>query len=176
MQQILWFYWELCMLRATPSSLPRTTQFFSFVLALYLLAALLSVALTRTQLGPVEVAATVVIGIGVEGICTWLLLAFKSVQQRFLPVMAALLGCRCFIMLMLLPFNFMFKHVDNETVGFFAETISWLFLGWWLAVAGYIFHRAMNIGVFQGAALAFMMELLTVLTTFYLLPSNQATT
>jgi len=173
MQRILWFYWELCMLRATPAALPRTTQFFTFILSTYLVIALISVTLTRTHLGLTEVIGSVIIGLVVEALSTWLLLTFKSVSQRFVPVMAALLGCSCFIMLLLLPFHLIIKHVDNETATFFAETISWLFLGWWLAVAGYVFHRAMNIGVFQGAALAFMMELLTVISTFYLLPSNQ---
>jgi len=61
---------------------------------------------------------------------------------------------------------------DSEALLLFADSATWIWLGWWLAIVGNILSKAVKISVLQGAIIAFVIELLGVITTFMLFPGT----
>ena len=101
---------------------------------------------------------------------TFILLTFKGVANRFKPTWAALLGTNTLMVLILLPFNMIILKSDNPTLSSFADSATWICLGWWFAIAGHIYHKSVEVSILQGSAIAFLIELLSVITAFYLFP------
>ena len=69
-----------------------------------------------------------------------------------------------------LPVNGIMMTFDNEMILLFADSLTWVCLGWWLAIAGYIYHKAVHISVIQGSVIAFLIELIAAIIVFSLFP------
>lgn len=172
MQQILFYFWQLCLLRESPEKLPNNPFVVGIVVAAYLLIALFSVALSQSDQSLYGIVGSVVIALFLQAIFIWLLVVFKEVAYRFVATLAALLGTNTIMLLILLPVNLTLLNAENESLKLLANSFSWVCLGWWLAIAGSIYHKATNISVLQGAAVAFMTELLAAVATFTLFPTS----
>jgi len=61
---------------------------------------------------------------------------------------------------------------ETEILVAIANALTWAWLGWWLSVSGFILSKSMHISIVQGALIAFVIELLSVITSFTLFPSN----
>lgn len=171
MRQIVIYFWHMCLLKAGPQRLPATLPILALVCLIYFVVAAITVGVTRTGQDISGTLGVSFLGILMEGVIVWVLLAFKRVTGRFIPTMSALLGTNAIILLILLPLNFIIFQTEPESaLGIFAEVVSLLCLGWWLAIAGFILHHAINITIIQGAALIFAMELVTVMATRSLFP------
>lgn len=171
MRQIVIYFWHMCLLKAGPQRLPATLPILALVCLIYFVVAAITVGVTRSGQDISGTLGVSFLGILMEGVVVWVLLAFKRVTGRFIPTISALLGTNAIILLILLPLNFIIFQTEPESaLGIFAEVVSLLCLGWWLAIAGFILHHAINITIIQGAALIFTMELVTVMATRSLFP------
>ncbi len=171
MQNIPLFFWQLCLLRESPDRIPATPFVLALVLAIYLVIALLAVTIGRPPLGFAGIIGTVIIGLIFPATFTWGLLAFKQATDRFVATYCALLGTNSIILVILVPVNLILLNSDNESLKLVADSVSWICLGWWLAIAGFIYHKATNISLIQGSAIAFVTELLGVITSVSLFPA-----
>ncbi len=174
MIKIAGYFWQICLLRASPSQLPGNPAVLGTVLGVYCVTALLALTVTRTSHTPLSILGIVAVGVLVQGSLVFGLLAFKRLGQRFYATWSALLGANTIMLIILLPINLIISEGDAGNLRLIADSISWVCLGWWFAIGGYIFHKATEISILQGAAIAFMMELLGVLATVALFPPNTA--
>lgn len=165
MLHIVHFFWQLCLLRSSPAQLP-TSRFATWIIfTLYVTIALTIVMLTRPNLTGFAVLATVAIGVGVQAGVTYALLQYKGLIYRFSKTWSALLGANAVMLIVLLPFNFILLNSESAALLAFADSATWVCLGWWLAIAGYVYHKAVDISVLQGSCIAFLIELLGVIAS-----------
>ena len=172
MLRIANFFWQLCLLRSSPAQLPPSWFMTASVFVIYLIIALTNVALTRPDLTGTAIVALVAIGIAVQASVTGALLQFKGYASRFSATWSALLGANAVMLIILLPFNIILLQSDTDnptTLTIFADSAIWVCLGWWLAIAGYIYHKAVDISVLQGSCIAFLIELVGLVTAVNLI-------
>jgi len=172
MQQLVYFFWQMCLMRAGPDRAPTATVFIVLIVTFYLFISTLSVFISRTDTGLIIAVMIVITGLLVETCCVWLLLAFKKVTYRFRATLVALLGTSSILIIFLVPLNLLVLSTDNESARFFANTTYWLIFGWWLAIAGFIYNRAINVSIIQGSALALLIEVLSVIASSPMQPTN----
>ena len=170
MQQILLFFWQLCLLRESPEKLPGSQFVVGLVTVVYLSIALIAVTLNQPDQNLPGVVGTVTVGVILQATFIWLLLAFKRVTHRFTATLASLLGANTVMLLILMPVNFTLANTEGGGLNLLANSISWVCLAWWLTIAGSIYRNAINISLLQGAAIAFITELLAAIVTFTLFP------
>lgn len=168
MQQIILYFWQICLLRTGPEGVPGNPFVLATTFLLYFLLSLGTLIITRTDMGFFTMVAWLLIGIGIEASVVAGLLVFKRVLNRLLRTMAALLGANAVILVIMLPANVLLDHVETETMKLVAEIVFLTTFFWWLAIAGFILHRAANISVIQGAAIAFGIEMLSLSVNFSL--------
>lgn len=167
---IIHYFWQLCLLRGSPEKLPSTNFATGFVFVVYLAIAIGIYLLIRPTQPLSAVLGTISIGIGLQAGATALLLHFMDNLHRFRLTWTALLGTNAFMLIVLLPFNFVLLYSADPLLRTFADSATWVCLGWWLAIAGYIYHRAANVSILQGSALAFLIELMGVILAYNLFP------
>ena len=170
MLQIVNFFWQLCLLRQSPEGLPSSRFSTGAVLLAYLGIALGVVVLTRPEQSLATVTGTIAIGVSLQAGVTFLLLQFKGYRHRFNATWSALLGANTIMLLILLPFNFIILNSDNNSILMFADSATWVCLGWWLAIAGYIYHKSVEVSILQGSVIAFLIEFIGVIIAFNLFP------
>lgn len=170
MLQIVNFFWQICLLRESPAGLPSSRFSTGAIFLAYLTIALGVVALTRPEQALSTVIGTVITGVSLQAGVTFLLLQFKGYLHRFNATWSALLGANTIMLLILLPFNFIILNSGNNTILMFADSATWVCLGWWLAIAGYIYHKSVEVSVFQGSVIAFVIEFISVIVAFNLFP------
>lgn len=170
MLKITHFFWQMCLLQKSPENLPSSNFVLGFIFTVYLVIAFLVASVTRPNLAVAALAGTIAIGIGLQALVTLSLLQFKGLVERFRATFSALLGTNTIMLLVLLPFNFIILKSDNEALVLFADSATWICLGWWLAIAGYIYHKSAEISILQGSAIAFLVELLGVIIAFSIFP------
>ena len=98
------------------------------------------------------------------------LLTFKNVRRRYVATLSALLGSATFVMTIQMPFLLIIQRSENQSLLLLADSVTWICLGWWLAIAGHIYHRAVNVSIIQGSAFAFLIEILGVIATLNIFP------
>jgi len=170
MLKIVNFFWQICLLRQSPEGLPSSGFSTGAIFVAYLVIALGVVLLTRPDQSLSIATATIAIGISLQAGVTFLLLQFKGYRHRFNATWSALLGANAIMLLILLPFNLIILNSDNSTILMFVDSATWVCLGWWLAIAGYIYHKSVEVSIFQGSVIAFLIEFIGVIIAFNLFP------
>jgi len=170
MPSIASYFWQMCLLRAGPEALPSSNFVTGFVLALYLPAAMAVSSLTRP--GETVDVTLIVVATGAitQALVTYALTSFKGYRIRFKATWAALMGTNAFMLIVLLPFSLIIVNAENQMLKLFAESAWWICFGWWLGIAGHIYHRAINISLIQGSVIAFLTEMLSVIITLSIVP------
>ena len=162
----------MCLLRAGPDKVPASLPIMSIVLSIYLVIAFVSISLTRPSLTIVALLGSLAIGVLTEGLLVSGILWMKKATQRVIPTLTSLFATNAIILLFLMLVNLLLVNTDVELLGLFAESAFWIIFFWWMAIVGFIFHRSMDISVFQGVAIAFTLELLTNLASQTLFPTQ----
>ncbi len=172
MQQLLVYFWRMCLLRASPEDAPVSNAFITFILLVYLISSTSLLLIAGPGARIIQTVSVVALGIIVQLACTWLVLAFKNVTRRFRATIASLLGTNSILVVCLVPLNLVLTGTDQELVVIAVEMLYWVFFFWWIAIAGYILHKATNISLLQGSTLAFTIEIISILVTSILLPAQ----
>ena len=170
MLKIVNFFWQICLLRQSPEGLPSSRFSTGAIFLVYLVIALGVVVLTRPDQSLSIATGTIVIGISLQAGVTFLLLQFKGYSHRFTATWSALLGANTIMLLILLPFNLIILNSDNNSILMFVDSATWVCLGWWLAIAGYIYHKSVEVSILQGSVIAFLIEFIGVIIAFNFFP------
>ncbi|MBT4163089.1 MAG: hypothetical protein HOC70_08065 [Gammaproteobacteria bacterium] len=168
--QIVGYFWQMCLLRQGPEALPSSNFVTGIIFAVYLPIALTVSILASPEDTFATSIAGVAIGIFIQALVTFLLLRFKNLPSRFRATWSALLGTNSVMLLILLPIILVTINSEVETLRTFANSAMWVCFGWSLAIVGNIYHRAVNISILQGSAIAFLNELLAIFMMFTLFP------
>lgn len=170
MQQFVLYFWQLCLMRESPARAPSATGFLAIVAGIYVLVSTFSIFVARADMTLLLAAISVLMSLAVQAVSVWLLLLFKRIRGRFRKTLVTLLGTSSILVLVVLPFDLILLVSESETLRLFSETTYWICFGWWLAVAGYIFNRSLNVSIIQGSALAFLIEVLSVWASLSIAP------
>jgi hypothetical protein len=170
MLKIATFFWQMCLLKKGPEVLPSNRFVTGIVLVAYLITAIIVVLIVQPAKPVIDLIGTIAIGLCVQAAVTFLLLQFKGLKHRFQATFSALLGTNAIMLIVILPFNTILLNADPGSLVVFADSATWVCLGWWLAIAGNIYHRAVEISILQGSAVAFIIELLGVIIAYSVFP------
>ena len=165
MRTILTYFFKICLLRDGPEKIPSNLVLAQIVCSLYLLTQLVTTFIVRSDLTTAGMLIQLLLSIVLEATILFTLLRFKSLQTRFLPSLTAFYGCNLILLLITMPLHYLLITVEEGSFSNVLDTIYLLCLFWWFSIAGFIFHRAANISLFQGIVAAFSVELLVAYTT-----------
>lgn len=159
MQQIVMYFWQLCLLRASPERIPGNTSILAMIFVVYAFFSLVTMWITEDR-SVMAMIAKVVVSVVVQAGLIYGLLLFKQLQGRFIATLAALLGTTAVILLLMLPANYLFVHIDTPTMRVIAGALFLFAFIWRLAISGAILSKAARISILQGAAIMFGMQLI----------------
>lgn len=164
MQQILGYFWQICLFRAGPEKIPKSIPITAALLGIYFILDSIHIYF-RSSLSLFEMLAAIIIGICIETAFLFGLLVFKTVSERFLSTLCGLLGSNSILLAILLPIHVVEIGMEAGLVADFLNALWIVCFFWWLAIVGFILHRAAEISIMQGTMLALMIELLVFATT-----------
>ena len=170
MQLIALYFWQLCLFRRHPAELPGGRSDLLLIAFAYGLIVIFASALSYPSRSLFVTISIVVVGLAIQVVLICLLLWFKGFIGRTSAVIGNLLGASALMTCVLLPINLVLLRGDPGLIVSIADALTWLWLGWWLCISGYVLARSINISIVQGAFIAFLIELLSVLSSFSLFP------
>jgi len=173
-RSILGLFANICLLREGPERMPT---FGPFVVAVVLLTIGVETANVVVQLPHagfgVALGATLV-AIATVAACTWALLIAHGTPGRFAATITAVLGCDALttaVQLMLAPLAGLLPDLVQVVVPM-------LLIFWYLAIFGFVLHRALDVSVWVGVLIAFgvilISDTLMLLASPGLLPPPQS--
>jgi|TARA_B110000263_G_C15278574_1_gene497122 hypothetical protein len=167
---ILKYFWQMCLLKAGPDKIPAQPRLLAAVLVLYGVTEILAALLTRTQ-ESFELALRIIpVEITMLGLVTYLLLWFLKLPTRFLPTYTAIVGCDTVVFTIQLPLLLIMQITDIPTLILFLNTAWFVCFCWLLVIIGHIYHRAANVSIVQGGAIAVVAFALTLTTIYSFIP------
>jgi len=167
---ILKYFWQMCLLKAGPDKIPGQPQLLAVVLVLYVVAEILVALLTRSEESFSLALRIIPVEIIMLGLVTYLLLLFVKLQRRFLPTYTAIVGCDTVVVVMQLPLLLIMQNTEMPTLILFLNTAWFVCFCWLLVIIGHIYHRAANISIVQGGAIAVVAFALTLTTIYSFIP------
>ena len=115
-----------------------------------------------------QVVLVLVTGITIQMLLLlYCVLLFKNVRQHFSQAMSALLGTSALMTIILLPVNLILLRSDIEWLRLAADSMTWIWLAWWLLIGGNILAKVARLSLGQGAILIFLTELLSTLASLH---------
>ena len=146
-------FWNLCLLRTGPERMPTTPAFIATVLVL-------DVALDIAALIPLNVVSVAAIGaifatIATIAVATYGVLSLKGFQARFAATFVAIIGSDVVITLVQLALLPIALVLGEAVLG----VVLFASLLWALAVIGFIFQRALEVGRGIGIAIGILLIL-----------------
>ena len=159
----LWaLFWSLCRMRRGPEDLPYSASLLLLVLLLDVALGVGSQLPGQSTLFPVAVAITL-LAAGSDALVLWGLLRFKQRDARYVQSLTAIYGSDFLLGLLVLPLlgaSLLWpEHTPGLALVVFAQM---LVVGWGLGVRGFVYHRALDVGIFQGNMLSLALFFLNV--------------
>ena len=173
MWKIILYFWQICLLRVGPEKIPARWDLLAIFFGAYFLISGFSIVTSRPELTLFSGAMTIFIGTGVAAVTVFSLLSFKRVTSRFIPTMSAIFGTNTIILVPMVTTSTIMEHVEPGTLRLLVDAMAWVLLGWWLTIVGSILARSASISVIQGAMLAFLIEIVSLLVTLTFFPLPQ---
>jgi hypothetical protein len=172
-QVILSYFWQICLFRAGPEKIPQNMTVTALCTFVFFFTQITYFLLTNPELLLFQMLGIIFFGFMMETAIIYGLLRFKNVSYRFLGTLSAFLGSNSILIVMSLFISLMSNSFDDGLIGSFIEALALICFFWWLGIFGFILNRATGISMLQGTVLAFIIELVVVLSTRSIfLPSN----
>ena len=170
MQLIFSYFWSICLLRGHPADFPSHRMVLGIILAIYLCSVVVAATISYPDRSFLAILGMTGNALIIQATLIWALSWFKNVPSRFPAIWGSTLGAGTIMTLLLLPINMILLDSNSRVLLIVADSATWIWLGWWLAIVGNILSKAVQISVLQGAIIAFVIELLSVITTLMLFP------
>jgi hypothetical protein len=162
MKSIALLFWRICIFRSGPDTIPVNNILTIAVIAVN---ALLSIAVQLTYADPAITALSAVtlavVSLAGTGGLIWFVMALMNLTNRVAQTVTAVFGVDI-ILTTITAVAFALAGAIDDSVRFFAVTLLTL---WSLAIYGFIFHRAMNIHIGFGIAIALFVVIFSVAIT-----------
>lgn len=167
----LWtLFWAVCRLRRGPEEMPYSTGLLTLVLLLDVTLGM-GVQL-MAEPAPLQAAIGVtLLAAASDALVLWGLLRFKQAELRYVQSLTAIYGADFILGLIALPLVAIGLFLPEKTPWLaplvFAQM---LLVGWNIGVRGFVYHRALAIGVFQGNMLSLALFFLNIVIAVKIFP------
>lgn len=162
MKSIFLLFWRICLFQAGPDSVPAHNIFTITVIALNAVVNIIvQLLLGAQQIDLLRATTLAIVSLAGTGALVWFVMALMSLNTRVQQTVTAMFGTDI-IMTVLTSIAFLITGEINDTAAVFAITLLTL---WSLMVYGFIFHRAMNIHIGFGIAMALFVVIFSVAIT-----------
>jgi hypothetical protein len=165
MPLILSYLWQICLLRAGPEKIPQSLFITALFACVFFVTQITYFLLTNHKLLVSQMLGIIIFGFVMETAIIYGLLRFKNVGSRFLGTLSAFLGSNSIFICMSLIISLLSSSFEDGLVASFIDALALVCFFWWLGIFGFILNRAMGISMLQGTVLAFIIELVVVLST-----------
>lgn len=150
MKTILYFYWQLCLLRKAPQDIPASPSLLQLTALVYVLLGTLLGSLGDTVLvGLVQAALDLLLMVGFLKLA----LTITGHQDRFVQTLTALLGSGLILSGLAVPLMLV------RTLGYANQMpgLLWLWLfGWSILITGHILRHSLSVSLRMGVVLTFL--------------------
>ena len=162
MKSIFLLFWRICTFRSGPDAVPAGGIFTTVVIVLNAVANIIvQLVLGAEQIDLLRAVTLAVVSLAGTGALVWFVMALMGLVNRVQQTLTAIFGTDI-VMTVLTSIAFGATGAFNETIAAFAITLLTL---WSLMIYGFIFHRAMNIHIGFGIAIALFVVIFSVAIT-----------
>ena len=162
MKSIFALFWRICIFRSGPESVPANNLFFILVLvANALLNVVVQLVLASAEVNLLRALTLAVVSLAGTGGLIWFVMALMDLSNRVPQTITAVFGVEIFMTTLT---AILLWFADGIGMGVARFVITLLTL-WSLAIYGFIFHRAMNIHIGFGIAMALFVVIFSVAIT-----------
>ncbi len=147
MTAVLRLFWNICLLRDGPETVPTHTWFLVSLVAAVLAMSMVLLAIASPGLGPLLALNLALISLAVTGSVAWFVLYLRGLEPRFPATLGAILGTEVLI-------DAVGALALGATNGVAQLTTQWILLLWSIAVVGYILKRALATRLWVGIILS----------------------
>ena len=162
MVAIVSLFWRICLFRCGPDVVPLNTTLTGIVILVNgLLNVGVLISMGEPDIDLVQAATIAIVSMAGTAGLVWFVMLLMNRGQRFAQSITALFGTDV-ILTLLLALVIGVSSTIHESAALFALTLLRL---WSLAVYGFIFHRALEIHIGFGIAMALFVVVFTVAIT-----------
>lgn len=161
--QVVTLFWNICILRAGPESVPARIWFAVVLLFLDLAVALLYHRFVSPEpegLTALQALVVSLVSIAIIAVVTRSALSFRKLDERFLATLTALIGTDLLISVFALVASQL-----SKLVGLSPDIATGILQIWGIVVWGFIYQRAFNTTLLLGIVIAFGVGLLALLVS-----------
>lgn len=159
MKTIFDLFWQICLLRRSPAYVPTYGWFVALVLVANLLSSTLVSLGFETEATLLQSLNAIIVGQTTTAALVLMALSIRNRAKRFVTTITAMFGCDLIITAcfgLVLP-------LASQLGGMAVSLVFLAFLIWSVAVAGYILHRALDVQLAIGVAVAMGISLVSVM-------------
>ena len=155
MTAVLKLFWDMCLLRGGPESVPTHTWFLCALLAAQLTLAVLMLGMVSPALPTALAFNVALINLAVTASVVWFVLYVRRLDARFPATLGAVLGTGLVI-------DAAFTMVHGVTSGVVQQGAFYVCSLWGVVVVGFILHRALSCKLWAGVLLSFGVALISI--------------
>ncbi|MDO8268192.1 MAG: hypothetical protein Q7T32_10225 [Moraxellaceae bacterium] len=167
----LWtLFWQICQLRRGPEDVPYSVQLLVLLAVLDVALGIGGQLLAAPDRLRIAVALTL-LAVVMDAAVFWGLLWFKRLQSRWVQGLTTIFGIDLLLGLVALPLTLLSHVVEPKSVMIGLVVVAQMLLvGWNIGLRGFVFHRALNIGLLLGNMLSLALFMLNIFISIQLFP------
>ncbi len=161
MMKLIQTFWEICLLRAAPQTLPASYSLLGLTLVLYAAVAVLvaHAVLPRLSMAMLASAVDTTLLMALSRAVLWA----RMLGNRWPQTLSALAGTGSFFELILWPINLWQQHLGTvEPVFGLPLVLVLTVLVWNVAVMGHVLRHSLSTSLFNGTLLAVVYIYVTI--------------
>lgn len=162
MTAVLRLFWNICLLRDGPETVPTQTWFLTSLIAAELAMGVVLSAVLYPALSLALWFNLALINLAVTASIAWFALYLRNSESRFPATLGAILGTEVLI-------DAVGALALSATSGVAEQTTRWILTVWSVAVIGFILHRALASRLWVGILLSFAAAFLGMFVAIALL-------
>jgi len=164
MQIIISYFWRICLFRIGPEEMPNSYGLTGLICGLYLISSSLSILIAKPSLGIVFALLAALSTLLIIAATLYLLLKLNQHPERFIQGFNALLGCNVMILVISAPLSLAESQLAPGIIFDLVNLSLILFIFWWISISGFILSRTTDLGLMLSIAMAYVLEILQVLS------------
>lgn len=162
MKSFVLLFWRICIFSSGPETVPANNTFTILIIAINaLLNIVVQLLLGDPQVTFLKAATLAVVSLAGTGGLIWFVMAIMSLTHRVQQTVTAIFGVEI-VMTTITSLAYAATQTVTTNAPVFVITLLTL---WSLAIYGFIFHRAMNMHIGFGIAMALFVVIFSVAIT-----------
>lgn len=155
MTAVLKLFWDMCLLRGGPESVPTHLWFLCALMALQLAFSALMLGVVSPALPTALALNVALVSLAVTASLVWFALYIRRLEARFPATLGAVVGTSLVI-------DCAFTLVYGFTSGVVQQGAFWVSWLWGVVVIGFILHKALTCKLWTGILLSFAIALISI--------------